>query len=165
MRHLSALAATVIAVIVLVVTPSASAQEVTTEACSISPSSATIGPGEVAEFTYTFIPAGSEAISIVTFDGEEVSDGFSFAEEEVSTGFLAYDDLVAEFSEALGRPVTEGVIGFSFLTVVGEGDDEREEELCAYSVVLVGAPDPEPDTTTTTTPEPVPEPVGPRYTG
>lgn len=165
MRQLSALVATVITVIVFALTPSVSAQEVTTEACSISPSSVTIGPGEVAEFTYTFTPAGSRAIVIVTFDGEVVTDGFAFADEEVGTGFLGYDDLVTEFSETLGRPVTEGVIGFSFLTVVGEGDDEREEELCAYSVVLVGAPDPEPDTTTTIAPEPEPEPVGPRYTG
>lgn len=164
MRHVRTVVVTAIMLMVGVAVPSVSAQEANLESCSITPSTATIGPGEVAEFTFTFNPPLAQSILISTFDGEPVDEGFSTApEESPSIASLGYEELVELFSEALERPVTDGVVGFSFNIVVGEGDDERIEALCSYSIVLVASPEPDPETTTTTVP--LPEPATPRYTG
>lgn len=146
------------------ITPSVSAQEDTLESCSISPTAVTLGPGESATLTVTNNPPGGEATLISTFNGEIIAQDFLPA-PSVSpiTSEVDYDSLVALLTEVLGEPVSEGVFESSVNIVVGEGDDERFEALCTYTVTLVGAP--EPTTTSTTAPEPVVPPATPRYTG
>lgn len=160
-RHLGVLAVAV-GLIAAVAAPGASAQVPTLESCSYTPSEVTLGPGDSVDVLFALDPPGSEAILLVSLDGEVIVEDFSPGPPESPIVLvITYDDLVAVLSEDLDRPVTEGVFVQSLNIVVGEGDDEQLEEVCALTITLAIPPEP----TTTSTTLPAPEPVAPRYTG
>lgn len=75
---------------------------------------------------------------------------------------IGYDDLATALSEDLGRPVTEGVVVFTYSVESDSGDPGDVEVLCTLTITLSLAPPP--TTTPTTTTTDVAE-AAPRFTG
>ena len=165
MRHLRAAVTTLVVALgaTVAAAPAAPAQEPppapVLETCTITPAVVTLRPGEVAEPRITFAPPDSEALFNVTFDGVVVSDGFiPFPGEGPLTGLFGYDELAEEASEILGRPVTDGVVVFTY--------SGATEVLCTFTITLTTAPEPTTTTVpTTTTTLPTTTAAAPRFTG
>ena len=168
MRRPLATATLLLVIATAALVPAAGAQETNLTSCTYSPSEITLRPGESVDVTFTTDPVEATALVQTTLDGEILTDfdptplppsPFAFSE--------SYDALIEAFAED-DIFITSGVILQSIAIVVGEGEDERFETLCTFTVNLVG--EPEPTTTTVAAepepgPSPDPEPATPRYTG
>ena len=166
MRRPIATAALLLVIATAAFVPAANAQDAVLNSCSYSPSELTLRPGESVDVIVTTDPVEATAFVQTTLDGEILTDFFpTLLPTSPFTAPTAYDAIIEAFAED-DIFITSGVILQSIAVVVGEGEDERFETLCTFTVNLVGEPEP---TTTTVAPEPEPtpnpEPATPRFTG